>query len=307
MPPLAPSLLLLCACHAPPRDTQAPGDSDPWLPPDPSTYRTSLPTAPDLAALVDTAHDVKYTAPIDGREREAPLLQDAYLQDMRAWPWHLPFLSAFPELRELDMPTYEAWVIANDTRRWWGGSLRFLPGTPHPASGVMGALAFSFYADASAGGTTTAHVQEVWDRVNAVAPWAADLLVWYPDGSPQAAAAEAIATDLAAAGIPWLPITSLVEPLPAEDLVQGEADAVLRLDHAADGEILVAAAVPDPLPAVAALLITEGDPSLATLDIPIAVLNARDNAVIRALDGAYVHVAVSAGRLDLYPLHPEDP
>jgi hypothetical protein len=29
--------------------------------------------------------------------------------------------------------------------------------------------------------------------------------------------------------------------------------------------------------------------------------------VIQALDGAYVHVAVSEGRLDLFPLHPESP
>jgi len=305
MTPIA--FLALCACHAPPTDSQPPDDTGPWPPPDPSTYRTSLPTALDLAGLVDVGHDVKYTAPIDGREREAPILEDGYLQDMRVWPWHLQFLAAFPELRDLDMPTYEAWVIANDTRRWWGGSLRFLPGTPHPGGGVMGILAFSFYADDSAGGTTLAHVQEVWGRMNTLAPWAADLLVWYPDGGPQQAAAEAIAPDLEAAGIPWLPITALVEPLPAEDLVQGEADAVLRLDSAADGEILVAASVPEPLPAVAALLVTEGDPSLAALKIPVAVLDARSNAVIQALDGAYVHVAVSEGRLDLFPLHPESP
>jgi hypothetical protein len=302
-------LLLLCACTPAPRDSDPPDsepDTGPWPPPDPSTYRTALPAGLDLAGLVDAGQGVKFTAPIEGREREAPIVQDGYFQDMVAWPWHLPFLQAFPELRDLDMPTYEAWVIANDTRRWWGGELRFLPATPHPAGG-LGILSFTFYADDSAGGTTVAHVREVRDRMATCAPWAADLLVWLPDGSPQQGFAEAEAEALAAAGLAWLPMTSLLESQPAEVLGAGEAEAVLRLDEAADGEILVAAVAPEPLPAVAALVVTEATPGLDALGVPVAVLDARGNAAIQALAGARVRVEVGDGRLALYPVHPESP
>lgn len=297
---------------SPPPDTS---DTAAATGPDPSTWLPSLPAAGDLGRLTAADRGIKYTAPIEGRAREAPILEDAYFQDMEVWPWHLQFLLAFPELQDMDMPTYEAWVIENATRRWWGGEVRLWPGTIHPVTGVQGVFTWTFYSDDSGGGTTVDMVDEVRRRMDAVAPWSAGLSAWVPDGSAQQALAASAGGELAARGIPVLDLGTLVDPLVGDTPVEGEAEGILSIGEAVPGGILATEVLPglDPFPEVAAVLVASvpaGDPSLDTLrarGTPVAVVPASANAVVQALAGAPVHVTVAGGTCVLFPLESEVP
>ncbi len=284
--------------------------------PDSPPYLNVLETPADLALLADGG-GVKFIAPVAAWEREPPITEDCYFQDMERYPWHLQFLLSFEELAGLDMPTYEAWVVQPETRRWWGGAVQLWPGVDHPLTGQTGVLSFVVYSDYQDPQLTVEQVTEVHDTMRACVPFAADLVVWVPDGGGQRAFATDAADALAEAGVGVVLPEDLFTGVESEVWSPGEGYGTLRLvpegqdlDDYGPRDVVVVTQAPNEMSLVSGL-ITAAPQNLHShinlrlreKGIPsVTIASIYDNALVQSLDGSLVHlVAPEQGSVTLEP------
>jgi hypothetical protein len=310
---LAALLLLVGACAAPDDDDSSPADDDdsaggddddddasPEVPP----YLSVLGSPADLALLSDGGA-LKYIAPTLAWEREPPITEDCYFQDMARWPWHLQFLRTLPGLESLDAGTYEAWVVQPDSRIWWGGAVQLWPGAVHPVSGEPGVLGFVLYSNSLEPGLDVEQLLEINGILSTCVPFAAEFLVWVPDGSAQRAWAEANQEGLSAAGVFTVFAENLAPGVASTTYSAGEGYGTLRivpqgedlLDYGPT-DVVVMTQAPNDMSIVSGLLTSAPQNlhshinlRLREKGIPSASVPAiYENALVAALDGLLVHV-----------------
>lgn len=272
--------------------------------PDEPRFLTRLAGPAELAALADAGGDVKYLAPVE-QPGQPPLTEACYFQNMRLYPWHLQFLRSFPAHADLDPVSYEALVLREATRRWWGGSLRAWPQVLHPVRQVPGLVAFTVYADATDGGVGVEQLAAVQAILAGCAPFAAELLAWLPEDATQQWLARDQQDALAAAGVAVIFPDELLRGVASVTYSAGEGYGYLRrvppgqpLADYGPRDVLVLASPPNDLTLVAGL-VTAGPQNLHShvnlrlqeKSIPNAsVPSIFENELVAALDGLLVHL-----------------
>jgi len=145
---------------------------------------------------------VKYVAPRVAYRGEPPLVDDCVFQDMGRWRWHVEFLRTFPETATLTSAQYNDLVLRNETRRWWGGTLRHWPAAVHPRAGAAGVFTYEIYAEETFDNPLPlAGIVEVAGTLADCVPFAADRLAFLPFGPTQTAIAELYREVLAEDGV----------------------------------------------------------------------------------------------------------
>lgn len=282
------------------------------------TFLSELPTAEAYASVAADGAEVKYLAVVDGREPES-VFQDAecLFQNTAKYAYHVQFLRTFPGYEELSSERYADLVLRRESRSMWGGALRLFPATPHPVTGAGGVLAYTIYSGSTAEELlTVADVVEVDRRLKAAIPFAADFLVFTPDGQAQTAAMADLADELLEREVVMVEPSRLRPGLVAETYVEGEGYGYLRfvpegVDPADVGprDVLVIDSAPNDLGLVAGL-VTRVPQSLGShvnlrlreKEIPsAAVPGIFENAVVAALADRLVRVTARGTRVEITP------
>ena len=284
-------------------------------------FLTTLSTPTDLALLADGG-GVKFIAPTEDWEREPPITEDCYFQNMEQYPWHLQFLLSFPELSGLDMPTYEAWVVQPETRIWWGGAIQLWPGVVHPITGQGGVLSFVVYSDYADPQLSVEQIVEVDATIRSCVPFASHLVVWVPDGGGQRAFAQDAADALTEAGVGVVLPEDLSSGVESEVWSPGEGYGTLLvvpegedLSDYGPRDVVVVTQAPNEMSLVSGL-ITAAPQNLHShinlrlreKGIPsVTVAGIYDNALVETLDGSLVHLlAPEEGAVVLEPANLPD-
>jgi hypothetical protein len=301
-------LVLFTACGGGDDDSAADDDSATPAPAPEDGFLTQLSEVSDYAVLSDGGA-VKYLAPTLSWGREPPLTASCYFQDMHRYPWHLQFLRSWDAFANVDPATYEAWVVAPEARRYWGGAVQLWPGVVHPTSGRRGVLAFVVYSDPHDPQLTPDQILEVWQTLEGAAPFAAGAVAWVPDGGAQVAFAEAEAAGLAALGVPVLDPSDLAAGMPSTTWSPGEGYGTLHVVPAGGvaqdygpRDVLITSGADNDMSLVSGLVTAlpqnlhshinlrlqeKGIPSATVPDI-------YENVLVLALDGTLVHIEADA-------------
>ncbi len=286
-------------------------------------YLTRLRSAEAYASLAGEGAEVKYLAIVDEREPEAVFAgAECLFQNTDKYEYHVQFLRTFPGYEDLAAERYADLVLRRESRSMWGGGLKLLPATPHPLTGRDGVLAYTIYSESSAEEMLTlSDILEVDRRLKTAVSFAAEFLVFTPDGGAQTVALKDKAGELAAEGVAMLDPSKLRPGFSAETYVEGEGYGYLRLvpagadfENVGPRDVLVIDSAPNDLGLVAGL-VTRVPQSLGShvnlrlreKGIPsAAVANVFDNAVIAALADRLVRVSAEGTRVEIAPARLED-
>ncbi len=315
-----------------PPDATAPDASpDPDAAPDPDAgpspadprYRTTLATPADYADLqAATGGEVKFLLPVAGRPARPPLTDACYFQDMRRFEWHLQFLRSFAEFADLSTTAYEQLVLRAATRAWWAGAAQLWPAVPHPAGDRLGVVTYTLYsANAPGEDLTVDQIAEVDATLKGCAPFARDLLVFVPTDPRQQQMARAQRATLAARGVATLFPEDLVRGLPSIAYSPGEGYGYLnvvpagqRLEDYGPRDVVVVRTAPNDISLVAGLVTADPQNLHSHVNLRLrekgvpnaAVPLVYDSELVRALEGALVHLVVEEARVTLEPARLED-
>lgn len=206
--------LSACGDNSPATDAGTPDGStdsdaaDAGLGPD---YLPRLESADDYVVLAGEGLEVKHMLQVDGRE---PIVEyPCVFQNTARFPYHIQFLrSAFPAYADLDPSTYADLVLRRGSRRSFAGSLTRHDHTTHPRSELRGIFTYTVYEDPGPSeGLTLAEIVEVDQRMKGCAPFAADQLVYLPEGVEREAAVRKMLPELQAAGVDVRFLDELIE------------------------------------------------------------------------------------------------
>ncbi len=279
---------------------------------------TSLPSRDHYAALSGAGAEVKYLAIVDGVEPPAVFGGASCLfQNTAKYPYHLQFLRTFPEYSTLASERYADMVLRRTSRVAWGGGLKLSPATQHPVSGNLGVLAYVVYSESSPSELLTVQdVVEADQRLKDCIGFAADWLVFMPDGAAQAQAVEGMADELRAAGVAVIEPAALRSGLVAETYSEGEGYGYLKLltqgaglDGIGPRDVLVTETAPNDLGLVAGL-VTENPQSQAShvnlrlreKGVPSASVPAiSSNVALSALTGSLVRIIAEGTSVEIEP------
>lgn len=286
-------------------------------------YLTRLRSAEAYGSLAAEGAEVKYLATVDGREPEAVFGgAECLFQNTEKYEYHVQFLRTFPGYEALSAERYADLVLRRASRSMWGGGLRLLPGTRHPVSGTDGVLAYTIYSETTADEMLTVEdIVEVDRRLKTGADFAADFLVFVPDGAAQTAVLLTKADELLAEGVAMVEPSMLRPGFLAETYVEGEGYGYLRLatddndlENVGPRDVLVIDAAPNDLGLVAGL-VTRVPQSLGShvnlrlreKGIPsAAVANVLENTVISALTDRLVRLRADGTDVEITPARLED-
>jgi pyruvate,water dikinase len=286
-------------------------------------YLAQLRSAEEYGSLAAEGAEVKYLATVDGREPEPAFAgAECLFQNTAKYPYHVQFLRTFDGYEGLSAERYPDLVLRRASRSMWGGGLRLFPATPHPVTGTVGVLAYTIYSESSVDEMlTVGDIVEVQRRLETAASFAAELLVFTPDGAAQIAALGDEADELLAEGVAMVDSTLLRPGFLAETYVDGEGYGYLRLlaegadaDDVGPRDVLVIDAAPNDLGLVAGL-VTRVPQSLGShvnlrlreKGIPsAAVAGVLENKVLAALADSLVHITAQGARVQIEPASLED-
>jgi hypothetical protein len=323
------SILGILACGDPPAagnpdaSTMLPdsgGIPDSGVPIDPR-FRTELNNPSDLAAITSSiaGSAVKYLAPVEGAASFAPLVAPCYFQNMYLYPWHLQFLQSFPEHRGLTFDAYLALVLRPASRLLWGGAIKAWPGARHPSTNARGVISYAVYSDPNT--LKKEDIIAVDRRLKQCIPFAADLLVFVPEGTDQKAMLTRERVALKAEGVESLFPEDLLEGVPYDPYSRGENYGILSivpegqpLGDYGPRDVVIVESAPNDISIVSGLISKQPQNPLGHVNlrlrekgIPnVAVPDIYRAAWIRALDKSLVHLVVADDRFILEPARLED-
>jgi pyruvate,water dikinase len=280
-------------------------------------FLTELESPEQYAELAAEGAEVKYLLALEDAEVAPPLDAPCVFQNTRRFALHVEFLHEFPEYSALDYDSYLALVLRRATRAWWGGGLKLWADAVHPRNGRVGVVSFTVYQDGGGDENLTAEeIASVYARLAGCAPYAAELLVFVPDGAAQLAHARAIRGELDAEGVPVLEPNALRPGLGAEVYSEGETYGYLRivpegelLEEYGSEDIAIAESAPNDLSLLSGLVTVHPQSlhshvnlRLREKGIPNAsVPDVYENQLVRSLEGRLVHLRAAADRVEVAP------
>ncbi len=285
-------------------------------------YRTRLESAADLAALSAADGEIKYLAPIAGKERRAPLLEDCYFQDMHLYSWHLLFLKSFKDLASLDLDSYLSLVLRRASRSLWGGAVKAWPAVKHPITQAQGIVAYTIYTQSDAANALVEDdIVEVDAKLKACAPFAANLLAFVPGDVSQEGLLRRIAPSLQARGIATVFQNELLTGIPSVSYNAGEGYGILRrvpkgqpLGDYGPRDVVVVESAPNDISIVSGLVTANPQNEFSHVNLRLrekSVPNAAvpaiyDNALVTQLAGSLVHLEVTSSTVTFEPARLQD-
>ncbi|MGC4119997.1 MAG: PEP/pyruvate-binding domain-containing protein [Myxococcales bacterium] len=288
----------------------------------PSGYLTRLETAADMAALAAGDGEIKYLAPVEGKERRAPLTADCYFQDMHQYSWHVLFLKSFPELGSIDLDTYLAMVMRRPSRSLWGGAVKAWPAVKHPITKAEGIVAYTVYTNNDAASALVENdIVEVDARLKACAPFAAAMLVFVPGDASQESLAHRIAPSLEARGIATVFPKDLLAGIPSVVYNPGEGYGLLRRVPAGQPlvdygprDVVVVESAPNDISLVSGLVTANPQNEFSHVNLRLrekrvpnaAVPSIYENALVTQLAGTLVHVVAGDSKVVIEAARLED-
>lgn len=190
--------LLVCACAPPLDDPDAGNVADAGAAPD---FLTILDDDADLPRMAGDNGVVKHLLPVAGAREVSPVGGDCVFQNTARFPFHLQWLNAQGDV-DLEFADYVAYVLARETRVWWGGELAYDEARVHPLTEEEGVLAYALYTQDEPGD------RMIPDDVRAVhailvdcAPAFADRLAFAPTSNEQRTTASNARDELHAEGV----------------------------------------------------------------------------------------------------------
>lgn len=273
--------------------------------------------ADQYAALSGEGAEVKYLSIVDGTEPPPAFgVATCLFQNTAKFPYHLQFLRSLPGYGELSPERYSDYVLRRASRVMWGGSLKLLPGAPHPLTGAPGVLAYTVYTGSEPSELfTVADLAEVDRRLKENAPFAAALLAFMPDGTAQTAALPPLLEPLGAEGIAVLDPRLARPGLSAETYSEGEGYGYLKfvtegeLGAVGSRDVVVVEAAPNELGLVAGLVTARPQSVASHLNLRLrekkipsaAVGGIFENGVIYGLSERLVHLRARGAEVSIEP------
>lgn len=286
------------------------------------SYLTRLDRAADLAALAAGDGEIKYLAPVSGKDRQPPLTADCYFQNMHQYSWHLLFLKSFPELSALDLDSYVSMVLRRPSRTLWGGAVKPWPAVKHPLTEAEGIVAYTVYTETNAASALTeADIVEVDARLKACAPFAAAMLAFVPSDVSQESLARGLVPSLEAKGIATVFPRDLLAGIPSVVYNPGEGYGLLRrvpagqpLTEYGPRDVVVVESAPNDISLVSGLVTANPQNELSHVNLRLrekgvpnaAVPSIYQNTLVAQLAGTLVHIVADASSVVIEPARLED-
>lgn len=164
-------------------------------------YLTELTSPLDFLRLQGSRDHVKYLATVRGATTTPPLVEDCYFQNMDLFPYHIDFLHSFSQTSTLSTQRYGELVLRRPTRIWWGGGLMLFRRV-HPISGASPVLGYTIYTESvGESAIRESDVLEVDALLKSCAPYADQILAFYPSDNFQRTFAQRSMASLMAQGV----------------------------------------------------------------------------------------------------------
>lgn len=261
----------------------------------------------DFAALETPQHEVKFLLRTEAGALPGPLVgNDCVFSQSVRFPFHLQFLRSLPGLESYSTSDYAAATERRATRTMAPGSLFWFAGATHP-NGSLGVLAYTLSVSSDEAPDTVAGWAELDRRLQSCVRWPGSDLVLVAVDPQQEAWLERERAALAAMGVTVMPRASLNGAL--EVYSPGETYGYVHTlapgelaTHYSVRDILVADAASDEISVVSGLITTFPQSFGSHLNLRMREKrlpnlrwsSVRDSAALRALEGALVHLTVSA-------------
>ncbi len=285
-----------------------------------ANFLTRLEKAADLAKVQKSQKSgVKYLANAKGRTPTEPMMEACYFQNMNLFEWHIGFLKSFPEFADLAYETYLNWVLRVESRRFWGGTIRSWPGVRHPKTEELGIVAYSVYAEGNE--LEVDHVVEATSILKECAVFAANRLVFVPEGPQQKRLVHRNAPALEKKGVSFLFAETLLNGLGHESYSKGEGYGTLKvvpkgeaLNTYGTRDIVVVESAPNDISIVAGLITKTPQNSLSHVNLRLSEKGIPSVAVpkiyqawsLLELQDRLVHLLVSDQEFLLEPARLEE-